>query len=217
MGNQPAYQEEDRLIELYHGREWTIHKIADHFDISTATVYYWMEKHDIQRRYTGTLEERFNQYYEVDEDSGCWEWQNEPGTWGYGKIWDEGRQRLAHRVSWELNRDEDLPEFSPEQQLNHTCHNRMCVNPGHLYLGTQQENVDDAVENESWGEDRRRGSGIGNSKLSEEQVREIKRRCDNGETQKDVSEDYPVSHSTVNQIMVGNQWQHVTLDEEDSK
>lgn len=214
MGNQqPAYRDESTLRRLYAAEEMTIPAIADHFGISTSTVYYWMEKYDIDRRYTGSLSERFNQYHEKDaNDNGCWLWQNALGEWGYGRIWDanEERHRKAHRVSFDLHRDEELPEFSPDRQVNHTCHNPDCVNPDHLYIGTAKENSRDAVEVEAWGgDDRARGSDIGNSKLTEDQVREIKTRCNSGETQKAVSEDFPVSHTMVNKIMLGKWWEHV--------
>jgi transposase-like protein len=204
-----------RLRELYVEQQKTIHEVAEHFDISTATVHYWMEKHEIERRYSGTLEERFEQYHEKNaNERGCWLWQNEPDEWGYGKIWDakDERHRMAHRVSFEIHRDEKLPEFSPEHQINHTCHNKRCVNPEHLYIGTAKENSQDALKVEAWGDNRPRGSGVGTSKLNEEQVIEIKNRCLDGESQKSVAEDYPVSHTAVNKIMVGEWWQHVGPD-----
>jgi len=216
MGGIPDYQRENVLRRMYWDDEMTVHAIAEYFDISTATVHYWMEKHGIDRRYSGTLEERFEQYHQKDaNDQGCWLWQNAPDQWGYGTIYDPDKPgyRKAHRVAFMLYRDEALPQFSPDNQVNHTCHNPVCVNPDHLYLGTAKDNSQDALEADAWGENRRRGSDVGNSKLTEKQVAEIKRRCNDGETQKAVSEDYPVSHSTVNQIMVGNQWQHVDPDE----
>lgn len=212
MGTEPAYQQESELRRLYCSEKHTIREIADRFDISTATVHYWMEKHGIDRRYTGTLRERFEQYHEKNaNEQACWLLQNKPDDWGYGTIYDADKpgHRKAHRVAFDLFRDEELPDFSPDAQINHKCDNAACVNPDHLYIGTAADNTQDALEADAWEENRLRGSAIGNSKLSEEQVREIKRRCNNGESQKSVSEDYPVSHSTVNQIMTGNRWTHV--------
>lgn len=212
MADDRPYRDESVLRQLYQQDELTIREIADKFGISTQTVHRWMKKHDIDRRYSGTLEERFNQYHKKDaNEQGCWLWQNQPGSWGYGKIWDADKrgQRMAHRVSFELFREEDLPEFSPDSQINHTCHNKLCVNPDHLYIGTAKQNSQDAIEADAWGDNRKRGSEVGNSKLTEEQVAEIKARCNSGETQKAVSEDYPVSHTMVNKIMTGKWWQHV--------
>jgi transcriptional regulator with XRE-family HTH domain len=214
MGNKPKYQQEDVLKELYWEQELTLEQIGNKFGVDMTTIRNWMEKHGINRRYSGTLQERFEQYYEIDEGSGCWIWQNEPDERGYGKIWDsdKGGHRMAHRVAFDLYRDEELPEFSPDEQVNHTCHNPACVNPDHLYIGTQKENMQDALNVEAWGDDRPRGSDVGNSKLTEEHVVEIKERCIAGETQKEVAKDYPASHTMVNKIMIGEWWNHVGPD-----
>jgi len=212
MASEPGYKDEETLRKLYREKELSLAEVGDRFDVSASTIHYWIHKFDIPPRYSGTLEERFERYYEVDEETGCWVWQNNLDEWGYGSIAEGLKQRRAHRVAFELYRDEDLPEFSPDHQLNHTCHNPACVNPDHLYIGTAQENIDDAMEIDAWGESRRRGSEVGNSKLTEDEVVEIKERCLSGESQKDVAKDYDVSHTAVNKIMVGQQWKHVGPD-----
>lgn len=216
MGNQqPAYRSKETLRQMYYEDEMTIQEMADEFGCTKTTVCYWMDKYDMQRRYSGTLKERFEQYHEKDaNENGCWLWQNQPDEWGYGTITDGDKTRKAHRVAFDLYRDEPLPEFSPDAQVNHTCHNPDCVNPDHLYIGTAKENMNDALDVESWGgDDRARGSEIGNSKISEDDVKEIKRRCQSGETQKAVAADFPISHSMVNKIMTGQWWAHVEVDE----
>lgn len=210
MGDQPPYQDEETLKRLYRAEGKTMAELAEQFDVTQSTIHRWIHKFDIQPRYSGTLEERFHQYYEKDEETGCWFWQNEPDEWGYGTIGIGGEKRKAHRVSFDLLRDEPLPDFDPEHQVNHTCHNPSCVNPDHLYIGSAKENMDDALEVDAWGENRARGSKVGTSKITEDEVAEIKRRCNSGETQKAVSEDYDVSHSMVNKIMVGEFWSHVS-------
>ena len=59
----------------------------------------------------------------------------------YGYIWDGRTQRGAHRVSWELSRG----EIPPGLMVLHKCNNKLCVNPGHLYVGDQSRNMRDAL------------------------------------------------------------------------
>jgi len=212
MVSSDGYKDKETLERLYWDEELTLEEIGDRFGVTASSISYWMQQFDITRRISSPLPQRFERYYEVDGETGCWEWQKFTNECGYGKITDNGKPRMAHRVAFELYRDEGLPEFSPDHQINHTCHNPACVNPDHLYIGTAQENTQDAMEIDAWGDNRRRGSEVGTSKLTEDEVVEIKERCLSGESQKDVAEDYGVAHATVNKIMVGEQWQHVGPD-----
>lgn len=111
---------------------------------------------------TKDLKDRFEDSYN-EIPNGCWEWQK--GTLqGYGNFWITPTKRIgAHRMSYKLYVDENLPEYSQDTQVNHTCDNPLCVNPEHLYLGTHKENMNDATTRK-----RRK------TKLTEEQVKEIR-------------------------------------------
>lgn len=92
-----------------------------------------------------TTEERFWKYVDKDADGDCWLWTGARSTgprrkW-HGVFHDNG-QVLAHRFSYELH-EEDIPEG---MQVNHHCDVPHCVNPEHLYVGTQEENIHDAIE-----------------------------------------------------------------------
>lgn len=84
-----------------------------------------------------TVEQRF--FDKVNKTEGCWLWVAPPGESGYGYLAINRRPVLAHRFSYELHNG-PIPEGL---QVNHTCDVRTCVNPEHLYSGTQQENMRD--------------------------------------------------------------------------
>ena len=80
---------------------------------------------------------------ERDPDK-CMEWQGGLSTNGYGQILGNyGRKVAAHRFAWEFATGRKVPEG---MQVNHHCDNRKCVNPFHVYLGTQSDNARDMFE-----------------------------------------------------------------------
>lgn len=83
------------------------------------------------------VEQRIHDKYLVDGSTGCWTWQATISGGGYGYVTVDGRQRVAHRVMYELL----VGEIPAGTELDHLCRNRSCVNPAHLEPVTHRVNV----------------------------------------------------------------------------
>lgn len=73
--------------------------------------------------------------------SGCLLWVGALVPGGYGHFWFEGKPQSAHRVAHKLF----IGPIPEGMQVNHTCDVKLCVEPTHLYAGTQSDNQRDAV------------------------------------------------------------------------
>jgi hypothetical protein len=133
------------------------------------------------------------------EPEDCWNWTGHKTTQGYGRITADGKNWWVHRLAYE-SKYGPPPEWSPKAEIQHLCSNPSCCNPEHLVLGDRAENMRMAgvIGNLS-----RKGSCNGNSKLSEEAVRNIRIT---GETAKELAEKYNVDESHIRRIKRQIQW-----------
>lgn len=134
-------------------------------------------------------------YYSLD---GCWYWTGAIGTKGYGRFNYKGNNRIAHRISYIIYNNEDPGDML----VCHSCDNRLCVNPDHLWLGTDSLNMQDM-----WNKNRHvvRKS----SRLCEDDVREIRSGKYKGVYQYDIAKEYGTVQSVISAILLRKTWKHV--------
>ena len=139
----------------------------------------------------------------------CWEWKGSLVHNGYGHFYvafatGTRRTLLAHRVAWMLSRGQ-----WPEELVCHRCDNRRCVNPGHLFLGEQLDNLRDMREKGR--QNYVRGSQHGMARLSEQEVRDIRAATvgPGGFTLTELGRRFGVKRGTVRDIRRRKIWRHV--------
>jgi hypothetical protein len=128
---------------------------------------------------------------------------------GYGSFWLNPKMRYAHRVSafW-AGIISDLDDGSV---VCHSCDNPSCVNPDHLWRGTQKQNLQDMVLKGRKVTPCQEGEGNHNSKLTEDDVRYIKAFLAAGAQQKLIAKQFGVSYSAVQAIKKDRRWGHVEV------
>lgn len=150
-----------------------------------------------------TLIDAFAWYMPGDPpDHGCWDWASpNVDKDGYGLFaWGIGNMR-AHRASYEI-----FNGVIPDDLLVlHICDRPVCVQPLHLVVGTNDDNMSDMVERER----ALRGVEHHNAKFSPDTVRELRRLFEEGHSKKSLARRFDVSDNAVRRVLAKETWAHV--------
>jgi hypothetical protein len=134
--------------------------------------------------------------------SDCWPWRQASRASGYGIVWWCGHQVYAHRVAWCVSRGS-----WPTRLVCHHCDNRMCVNPAHLFEGTDADNCRDKIsKGRGTPPPHRKGEAVNLARLTRGQVLEIRAGQSDGESHAALAERFGVAESTVWAIVHRRTW-----------
>lgn len=142
--------------------------------------------------------------------AGCWVWKacKRYGTFSY-----RGKDVAAHRFAYRIY----VGQIPNKLQVCHSCDNPKCVNPNHLFLGTQKDNLDDMLsesrDNRTGPITSAKGERHGRHKLTKSQVLEIRRRhLRTGyykSNSQSLAEEFGVDYTMINKIVSRKYWTHI--------
>ncbi len=138
------------------------------------------------------------------DDNQCWYWKASCYTSGYGQFNRNGKLDGAHRIAW-MYPDYVIPDGL---FICHSCDNKLCCNPKHLFLGTQQDNVDDCKnKNRNY---KPKGELQMFHKLTDKQVIEIRNRYKRGVIkQSELASEFNVAPNTISFVVNRKTWKHL--------
>lgn len=138
----------------------------------------------------------------IKDVNGCWEWQGARHRQGYGNFPYKRSVHLAHRISWKLFKG----EIPINMKVCHKCDNPPCVNPDHLFLGYQKDNVNDMFKKQRKDH---KGEKHPRVKLTKQQILEIRDLLNRGITQEIICSKYGITNSHVGSIKHRRTWKDI--------
>lgn len=155
--------------------------------------------------------ERFWRYVDKKDDKECWNWTAST-TKGYGSF-KTSQGQYSHRFSYALFHPYTFDITDASVHIRHSCDNPLCVSPYHLAAGTFAENMNDMkVRGRGKGYNTgKSGEATNNSKLTNEQVKQIKERLQNykrGDAGK-IAKEFNISRKNISSIKLGKIWKEI--------
>lgn len=158
---------------------------------------------DVSRDLRAEDIERF--WEKVDKTGDCWNWTAGKVHNGYGRFWFKGKTYQANRFVWEIYND-PIPKG---MLVCHKCDNPACVNPEHLFLGTDFDNMQDRNNKRRQAFGNKNGMAI----LTENDVREIVLKYKSGQySHRELAKMFKVGNTTIDDILRGTKWKHITRE-----
>ncbi|MDL0133571.1 HNH endonuclease [Halobacterium salinarum] len=150
------------------------------------------------------VQSQFDEKWEEDEE-GCWIWTGSIWGNGYGQFSISGDSHQAHRISYRIYNG----KIPPGDFVLHKCDVRACVNPDHLYTGSQSDNAQDMWDRDRHPENEPPEAPTGedhpDSKLADEDVREIRDRYESEDcTQTELASEYGVTAGYISKLLAGD-------------
>jgi len=150
-----------------------------------------------------TLKQRLLDNVRVDEQTGCWDWLKFKDRNKYGHIKVLGKSELVHRVAYQTL----VGDIPSGMFVCHRCDNPSCLNPEHLFVGTNQDNIDDKVaKNRQSKIGQQKGSKHSLAKLTEKDIVDIRIST---LSQNKLALLYGMTQSSISQIQNKITWSHV--------
>lgn len=139
-------------------------------------------------------------------DNGCWIWTGYVDEIGYGIIGAQGKNWKTHRLSW-FYFNGNIPNG---KKVLHKCDVRNCVNPDHLFLGTQSDNMKDCKNKGRNVSPKLKGTENPMSVLTDKQVLEMRKfRKETNLSYSKIGKKFKVSAMTAYRAIVGESWNHI--------
>jgi HNH endonuclease len=137
----------------------------------------------------------------VKKGEGCWEWLASRTSNGYGQFCRPSiPYHAAHRIAWFLENG----SIPVGLCVCHTCDNKGCVRPDHLFIGTTKDNFEDARSKGRWKPPQEQVA-----KLTIEQVKAIKAAVGQHQRSIDIAHQFGVSPQTICDIKKGRKWKNI--------
>lgn len=188
----------------YEGKLQSVYKVACillGIEVPKGSVYHVCHNtscinpdHLIEKRLSGiSTAERFWKYVNKKEEDECWKWEGSVDPFGYGHFYINEKDDYAHRASYFLT----YGEIPDRMYVLHMCDNPICVNPKHLFLGTQKDNMQDMLYK----------GRSGKAVLTYDIVKEIRGRYDNSNMAlRELADEYNISYSDMWCIIKNKSW-----------